>query len=96
MIAKDRGKTRQGARRSTGTGRRVRSEVGLLTVNMGAAASDLGWHDVRDMAPTELADLVRLMKYTYHSVRKCKNNINLDMNGKMFLIFPDVVVLGIL
>ena len=30
-----------------------------LTVNMGAAASDLSWHDVRDMAPTELADLVR-------------------------------------
>lgn len=26
---------------------------------MGAAASDLGWHDVRDMPPQEMADFVR-------------------------------------
>lgn len=57
----------------------------VLIVNMGAAASDLSWHDVRDMAPTELADLVRYV---------CTRTVRTILSGNVGAVLSLILVLN--
>lgn len=50
----------RGAGARAGRGRGGTLAEGIVSVKMGvAASSSISWHDVRDMSPPELADLVR-------------------------------------